>query len=493
MFNRSLITLSAAMVLAGCNGFDAESQVSSGDEVSQGTSWEQFLSDLYQEPESGIFIVDGDTAIEDEKQLREFYEQNVQQGQLAVHRNGTTDAKWTATQRKNLTYCVSTTFGTNHTAAKNAMAQAAAAWEAAADVKFVYVAAQDGTCTATNSNVLFDVRPTNSNGEYTARAFFPGSSRSGRNVLIDNTAFNSSLKGVITHELGHVLGFRHEHTRPESGTCFEDTNWRALTPYDSASVMHYPQCNGTNSWWNLAITAKDKQGAVALYGAPVVADAGTTTTDAGTSTSTTTTTFSGSLAASAAANHGPITVVAGTTFKVVMTGSGDPDLYVRFGGAPTTSVYDCRPYLSGADETCEVTVPAGQNAAYLMVRGFSASTYSLAVTYAKVVAAPAPTGGTAKTVTLTGTVATDEAKQLAPITVVAGSTFTVNMTGSGDPDLHLKFGSAPTTTSYDCRPYKSGAVESCSVTVPAGQTKVYLMVNGYQGGNYSLDVSYRAP
>jgi hypothetical protein len=27
-------------------------------------------------------------------------------------------------------------------------------------------------------------------------------------------------------------------------------------------------------------------------------------------------------------------------------GTGDADLYVKFGSAPTTSVYDCRPYLA---------------------------------------------------------------------------------------------------------------------------------------------------
>ena len=31
-----------------------------------------------------------------------------------------------------------------------------------------------------------------------------------------------------------------------------------------------------------------------------------------------------------------------------MTGTNDPDLYVRFGAQPTTAGYDCRPFLSGA-------------------------------------------------------------------------------------------------------------------------------------------------
>ena len=32
-------------------------------------------------------------------------------------------------------------------------------------------------------------------------------------------------------------------------------------------------------------------------------------------------------------------------------GTGDGDLYVRFGSQPTTSAYDCRPYASGNAET----------------------------------------------------------------------------------------------------------------------------------------------
>lgn len=69
---------------------------------------------------------------------------------------------------------------------------------------------------------------------------------------------------TLGHELGHVLGFRHEHTRPESGTCFEDNNWRPLTPYDSSSIMHYPQCNGSSD--DLSMTSTDVAGVVALYG-----------------------------------------------------------------------------------------------------------------------------------------------------------------------------------------------------------------------------------
>jgi serine protease len=38
-------------------------------------------------------------------------------------------------------------------------------------------------------------------------------------------------------------------------------------------------------------------------------------------------------------------------------GTGDADMYVKFGSAPTDTVYDCRPYLGGNAETCTFAAP----------------------------------------------------------------------------------------------------------------------------------------
>lgn len=269
-FSTSL-ALALGLAAAGC---------SDGNTVDVLT-YDEFKAQAYQEPETGLFIVNGDEPVETEAQLREVYEayldsvarltddgySTTEQG-LIVNRVSGRDDKWSATAAANIRYCVSkSSFGTRYTTVVNAMNSAAAAWEATARVNFIHDSAKDTACTATTTGVTFDVRQVCS-GSYLARAFFPSSSRGSRNVLIDCSAFGSispyTLTGILRHELGHTLGFRHEHTRPESGTCFENTSWRALTTYDSASAMHYPQCNGSNSG-DLILTSRDKSGARALY------------------------------------------------------------------------------------------------------------------------------------------------------------------------------------------------------------------------------------
>ena len=74
-------------------------------------------------------------------------------------------------------------------------------------------------------------------------------------------------------------------------------------------------------------------------------------------------------------------------------GTGDADMYVRFGSAPTTSTYDCRPYLSGNAETCTFAAPS-TGTYYVMLVGYSAySGVSLVGNYTASCTPPsAPTG-----------------------------------------------------------------------------------------------------
>ncbi|MBO9831764.1 S8 family peptidase [Xanthomonas phaseoli] len=66
-----------------------------------------------------------------------------------------------------------------------------------------------------------------------------------------------------------------------------------------------------------------------------------------------------------------ITVPAGSGTLTVATsgGSGDADLYVRAGSAPTDTVYACRPYLDGNAETCSITSPSGTY--YVRIKAYS--------------------------------------------------------------------------------------------------------------------------
>ena len=50
-------------------------------------------------------------------------------------------------------------------------------------------------------------------------------------------------------------------------------------------------------------------------------------------------------------------------------GSGDADIYVKYGSAPTTSSYDYRPYLNGNNETVHAT-SATAGTWYVMINGY---------------------------------------------------------------------------------------------------------------------------
>ncbi|MDP5207962.1 S8 family serine peptidase, partial [Alishewanella sp. SMS9] len=51
-------------------------------------------------------------------------------------------------------------------------------------------------------------------------------------------------------------------------------------------------------------------------------------------------------------------------------GTGDADLYVRRGARPTTSSFDCRPYLQGNNETCSISNPAATTW-HISIRAYS--------------------------------------------------------------------------------------------------------------------------
>lgn len=177
-----------------------------------------------------------------------------------------------------------------------------------------------------------------------------------------------------------------------------------------------------------------------------------------------------------------------TDLSFVMSGgTGDADLYVKFGSAPTTASYDCRPYRSGNSETCTISnVQAGTY--HVMVRAYSTySGVSVTGSYTE-----APVGGDGGSASLDNLSGARRAWDHYTIDIPAGmSTLTVNMSGgTGDADLYVREGAQPTTSSYDCRPYKSGNTESCTFNNPAATTW-YISIRGYSAySGVSLDVEW---
>ena len=158
-------------------------------------------------------------------------------------------------------------------------------------------------------------------------------------------------------------------------------------------------------------------------------------------------------------------------------GSGDADIYVKFGSAPSSSSYDCRPYKGGNSESCSfATAQAGTY--HVMINGYQAySGVSLLADYTAGSGGGSSTGGSS---TLTNLTASKGNWLHYTVTVPAGmSSLTVNASGgTGDADLYVRRGAQPTTSSYDCRPYKNGNTESCAFNNPQADTW-YISLRAY--------------
>jgi PKD repeat protein len=171
-------------------------------------------------------------------------------------------------------------------------------------------------------------------------------------------------------------------------------------------------------------------------------------------------------------NYTMVVPAGATNLKFVTSGgSGDGDLYVKFGSAPTTSSYDCRSWASGNAETCSITT-AQAGTYYVMINAYATfSGMSLTGSFTT----GGGGGGTALSngVPVTGLAAT-AGNWTSDYTLVVPSGATnlkfVIAGGSGDADLYVQLNAAPTTSSYLCRPYLSGNSETCTFAAPTAGT-----------------------
>ncbi|UAA40451.1 S8 family serine peptidase [Paraneptunicella aestuarii] len=170
-------------------------------------------------------------------------------------------------------------------------------------------------------------------------------------------------------------------------------------------------------------------------------------------------------------------------------GTGDADLYVSFGSQPSTSTYDCRSWASGNNESCSFATPSA-GTYHVLVHAYSAFSGASLVADYTAASGGGSTGGSA---TETNLSAAKNAWLNYTLDIPTGmSTLDVSITGgTGDADLYVRYGTAPTTSTYDCRPYKSGNEETCSFTNPTSGTW-HLGVRAYSAfSGVTLNATYQ--
>ncbi len=175
---------------------------------------------------------------------------------------------------------------------------------------------------------------------------------------------------------------------------------------------------------------------------------------------------------------------------VTSGGSGDVDLYVKFGSQPTTTTADCKSEGSTNAETCTISnVQAGTY--HVLAYGYSASSgVSLTGSYST-------GGGGDGTITLTNGTAVSVAtatgaSKMYKITVPAGrSSLTIQSSGgTGDLDLYVQRGSLPTRTSYLRKSEGSTNSETITISSPTAGD-YYIMAYGYSAvSGASLRATY---
>jgi hypothetical protein len=180
---------------------------------------------------------------------------------------------------------------------------------------------------------------------------------------------------VIQHELGHCIGFRHSDYYNRSISCGgAQTNEGEAgvgaihipgTPTDAVlngSVMNSCYSGSSTGVW----TASDVTALDCLY------DTGSCAPPPPPPYTNVVTLTNLSAGSGVQTNYGPYDASTYDAIRFSISGgTGDADLYVRFGAAPTTNSYDCRPYLNGNAESCEFN-PASSGDYYVMIRAYSA-------------------------------------------------------------------------------------------------------------------------
>ncbi|MEM7609498.1 MAG: trypsin-like serine protease, partial [Myxococcota bacterium] len=184
---------------------------------------------------------------------------------------------------------------------------------------------------------------------------------------------------------------------------------------------------------------------------------------------------------------GPFDLQTGERLNAVLRGQGDPDLYMAFGRRPSPRDFDCRSWSQGPNESCSLEAQRPSQV-FVAVFGYRDSAYALD-TQLTAPAAPAPTTQPV-TVRGSGSLRTGQRLGYQPLRAAPGTRFTAALTGSGDADLFVRVGAAPTDRVFDCRPFLNGSNETCTIDVPNNASEVFISLDGARAANFNIEVTY---
>ena len=187
--------------------------------------------------------------------------------------------------------------------------------------------------------------------------------------------------------------------------------------------------------------------------------------------------------------------IANLAFKLLVTGGTHPR------GKTTTAVtglgmqqagaifYKANTDLFTASTTFAQAKSYTEQAATAL--GYSAASVTQAW-QAVGVGVPVPSTALTNGVALTGLSGASGSQKFYYLDVPAGKAVTFALSGgTGDADMYVKFGSQPTTSSYDCRPYLSGNNETCNIAAKTTTGRFHVLLNGFSSySSASLKGSY---